>query len=223
MTGPGVLDDLTTQLTDFLGLPADLDLPPLCHVQLERKQSEADWSARAQLARFYGQPAWEALHAWQAATGGTVDVSKPYTSGGKPFRTISIIVSVAGLEVRVWAHADADDPIPDWAKPPMPMPPVEYGECLDERMRNEPEALWLVWSHEHGAWWKPAKWSYTDDPQKAGRYSVQDAQEICAKAAYRWRGGLPPEVMVPASAPDYQAAIQKATDRAMAAKAGEPR
>jgi hypothetical protein len=134
VTGPGILDDLTTQLGDFMELPDTLDLPRLCHVQLERKQDQPGWSARAQLARYYGQPAWEALHAWHAATGGTVDVSKPYTGSGlTPFRTISIIVSVAGLEVRLWAHVDADDPIPAWARP------AEHGECLDERMVPDDE------------------------------------------------------------------------------------
>lgn len=135
MTGPGILDDLTTQLTDFMDLPDTLDLPRLCHVQMERKQDQPGWTARAQLARYFGQPVWEALHAWHAATGGTVDVSKPYTGAGEPFRTISVIVSCAGLEVRVWGHVAADDSVPEWAQP-KPELPAEYGECLDERMRS---------------------------------------------------------------------------------------
>jgi hypothetical protein len=118
VTGPGTLDDLTTQLTDFLDLPDTLDLPRLCHVQLERKQHEPGWTARAQLERFYGAPAWEALHAWHAATGAPVEVSKPSSHGtATPWRTISLVVSCAGLQVRVWAHVDAADPIPAWAQP----------------------------------------------------------------------------------------------------------
>lgn len=130
MTGPGILDDLTTQLTDFMGLPADLDLPKLCHVQLERKDSEPGWTARAQLDRYYGQPVWEALRAWHAATGAPVEVGDPVSHGSlTPWRTVSVTVRVAALAVRVWGHVDAADPIPSWALP-------EHAECLDERMRS---------------------------------------------------------------------------------------
>jgi len=39
--------------------------------------------------------------------------------------------------------------------------------------------LYLIWSIEHDQWWKPNKMGYTDDMSKAGRYSVEDATEIC--------------------------------------------
>ena len=130
MTGPGILDDLTTQLADFMELPDTLDLPKLYHVQIERKQGDSTWTAKAQLSRYYGAPAWEALRAWHAATGAPVTVSEPSRYGsGKPWRTISVTVSNAALTVAVWAQVDADDPIPAWAQ-------SGRGECLDERIES---------------------------------------------------------------------------------------
>jgi hypothetical protein len=61
----------------------------------------------------------------------------------------------------------------------------------------------LVWSHEHGAWWRPARWGYTTDPREAGHYPEAAAREICENANYQWLhgwvppyGDLPAEVMV---------------------------
>ncbi|MFB4265357.1 hypothetical protein [Nonomuraea sp. GTA35] len=67
---------------------------------------------------------------------------------------------------------------------------------------NEPPVkVWLVWSNEHDAWWKPQRCGYHHDVWQAGRYSETEAAEICRRAAYGWRNGsLPPEVMV--SAPE---------------------
>lgn len=119
MTGPGILDDLTTQLTDFLGLPGDLDLPKLCHVKLQRGTQQPGWSAEAQFDRWYGPSVWECGRAWALATGSTVQIGEPHTSGGgRPWRGVSVLVSVAGLEVKVWGHVPADDPFPEWAQQP---------------------------------------------------------------------------------------------------------
>lgn len=79
------------------------------------------------------------------------------------------------------------------------------------------EAAFLIWSHEHGAWWKPGRWGYTGERDQAGRYTEEAARGICERAAYRWHRGaggpdaLPPEVMIPADAEDWQAAILTAT------------
>ncbi|MEV6035994.1 hypothetical protein AB0L65_32905 [Nonomuraea sp. NPDC052116] len=68
-------------------------------------------------------------------------------------------------------------------------------------IQEPPVKVWLVWSNEHGAWWKPNRRGYTGDIWQAGRYTETEAAEICRKAAYGWRGGSPPpEVMV--SAPE---------------------
>jgi len=64
-----------------------------------------------------------------------------------------------------------------------------------------PVRLYLVWSNEHDAWWKPNRCGYTHDVWRAGRYDQAAAAEICQRAAHGWRGGSPPpEVMV--SAPE---------------------
>lgn len=114
MTGPGLLDDLTTQLTDFMALPADLDLPPLCAVRLYRSRMDTAWDADAQLdPALKGDDVFAAMHDWAVATGGALTLSKPHYSAGDPFRTIEVTVSHAGLAVRVWAHVDADAQIPE--------------------------------------------------------------------------------------------------------------
>jgi len=41
---------------------------------------------------------------------------------------------------------------------------------------------YLIWSHEHQAWWKPARHGYTSDLRSAGIYSKKDAREILLDA-----------------------------------------
>ncbi|MEO3869379.1 hypothetical protein ABGB18_11155 [Nonomuraea sp. B12E4] len=66
-------------------------------------------------------------------------------------------------------------------------------------IQEPPVKVYLVWSNEHGAWWRPNRCGYTGDLWQAGRYTEKEAAEICRKAAHGWReGSLPPEVMVPA-------------------------
>lgn len=137
MTGPGTLDDLTTQLTDFLDLVDNQGLPPLYEVVLRRVYTDPTWRAEAQVFRS-GRDQWSPLWEWCVATGGTVRVSEPHQSshGEKPWRRVDVVVSHVGFEVRIWNHVDADDPIPAWAQPkPAPLP-AEHGECRDERMRS---------------------------------------------------------------------------------------
>lgn len=64
---------------------------------------------------------------------------------------------------------------------------------------------WLIWSHEHAAWWRPASSGYTTAVSQAGRYSIGEAIEIC-RCASRGEGvcwidnmgdTAPNEVMVP--------------------------
>lgn len=40
----------------------------------------------------------------------------------------------------------------------------------------------LIWSEEHGAWWAPDRWGYTHSIIKAGRYTAEQAINICAHA-----------------------------------------
>lgn len=37
---------------------------------------------------------------------------------------------------------------------------------------------YLIWSHEHNAWWGPNQSGYTTDVEQAGRYSFDEAAEI---------------------------------------------
>lgn len=41
---------------------------------------------------------------------------------------------------------------------------------------------YLIWSHEHAAWWGPASNGYTRAVTQAGRYTYDDAMDICAAA-----------------------------------------
>jgi hypothetical protein len=43
-------------------------------------------------------------------------------------------------------------------------------------------SVYLVWSHEHGAWWGPGGCGYTPKLSQAGRYSRADALMICTRA-----------------------------------------
>jgi hypothetical protein len=40
----------------------------------------------------------------------------------------------------------------------------------------------LIWSNEHGQWWRPAELGYTDNIFDAGEYPLERAVEICARA-----------------------------------------
>jgi predicted RNase H-like nuclease (RuvC/YqgF family) len=42
--------------------------------------------------------------------------------------------------------------------------------------------LYLIWSNEHSAWWGPGQLGYVTDPARAGRYTLQQAKEICFEA-----------------------------------------
>jgi hypothetical protein len=62
--------------------------------------------------------------------------------------------------------------------------------------------IWLIWSNEHRAWWRPASCGYTVDIAEAGRYTLAQGRRICAEGGttYRYRGGderVPAEVLVP--------------------------
>lgn len=60
-----------------------------------------------------------------------------------------------------------------------------------------PEAKeWLIWSIEHGAWWKPAMRGYTYNRSEAGRYSTQDACAIVNSANQYNGDSKPNEAMI---------------------------
>lgn len=62
-------------------------------------------------------------------------------------------------------------------------------------MTTQPQ--WLIWSNEHGAWWKPGRYGYTKSRLEAGRYSFEEAAEICTDAnAQRQDVQQPNEAMI---------------------------
>lgn len=59
------------------------------------------------------------------------------------------------------------------------------------------EAMWLVFSHEHGAYWRPNRRGYTVHVESAGRYTYADAHQICDNARSPRGDEAPNEVVVP--------------------------
>ena len=57
---------------------------------------------------------------------------------------------------------------------------------------------YLVWSNEHGKWWRAQSMGYTRDVKDAGVYSREDAIKICRKAIPGTAGriGMLPEIPV---------------------------
>lgn len=57
--------------------------------------------------------------------------------------------------------------------------------------------VYLIWSNEHRAWWRPGRAGYTTFLIAAGRYSQADAVAICRDARGGWtEGNPPPEIPV---------------------------
>ncbi len=70
----------------------------------------------------------------------------------------------------------------------------------------EGEELYLVWSNEHRAWWRPNSRGYTADVRKAGLYPKSEAIYISHKGRDGWGGedhygpmAKPDEIAVPLS------------------------
>jgi hypothetical protein len=52
------------------------------------------------------------------------------------------------------------------------------------------EGRLLIWSEEHGAWWKPGRIGYTRSIREAGRYSFDEAAEIVDTANRYLKSGF---------------------------------
>lgn len=52
----------------------------------------------------------------------------------------------------------------------------------------------LIWSEEHGAWWRPSRWGYSQRIRDAGQYSAEQAEQICRDANF---GGRFYELAIP--------------------------
>lgn len=56
---------------------------------------------------------------------------------------------------------------------------------------------WLIWSNEHGAWWRAGESGYTKSKQNAGRYSFEKACQIVERAnMYVPDDQIPKEAMI---------------------------
>lgn len=86
---------------------------------------------------------------------------------------------------------------------------VGEAETPKEVPMTEPtneELPWLVWSHEHNAFWRPNRQGYTQFIERAGRYTRAEAEGICRAACPRANstlpitdfGTVPPEICFPA-------------------------
>lgn len=72
--------------------------------------------------------------------------------------------------------------------------------------------MWVIWSNEHDAWWRPNRCGYTVLYREAGHYTYDQAIKICAGANWGCSGdgdmdppgharsgqGRPLETMLPA-------------------------
>ncbi|MFN3675442.1 MAG: hypothetical protein ACK4TC_05630 [Sphingomonas pseudosanguinis] len=60
------------------------------------------------------------------------------------------------------------------------------------------ESLYLIWSNEHYAWWKPDERGYTRNIEHAGRYSRADAFTIASRRGGGWQSeNNPYEIAIP--------------------------
>jgi hypothetical protein len=59
------------------------------------------------------------------------------------------------------------------------------------------EMNWVVWSEEHGAWWRFGNYGYTRSLFHAGRYSETEAKAIADRANRYLSGGQINEVAMP--------------------------
>lgn len=109
MTRELTLSTLAAELSDFLGLPEDLDLPALYSIDLKRTQ-HSGWSVRAFVAGRTDAESYAAVEAWARYAGGTVTVGRPYVAGNQPSgmqRTVSTRILVAEVPIEVAGAIDA--------------------------------------------------------------------------------------------------------------------
>lgn len=55
--------------------------------------------------------------------------------------------------------------------------------------------LYLIWSIEHDAWWKPASRGYTKKRSEAGQYTYEEAKKIVKNANIGLKD-IPNEAMI---------------------------
>ena len=63
---------------------------------------------------------------------------------------------------------------------------------------NESKPLFLIWSNQHGAWWRPNSQGYTGFAKSAGLYTLDEAKSISWQGRDGWGedGKIPDELVV---------------------------
>jgi hypothetical protein len=71
--------------------------------------------------------------------------------------------------------------------------------CLVKEKAALESEVYLIWSHEHGLWWRPHSAGYCVAVDDAGWYSYDEAISICKQRDGFDPKERPSEVMVPMS------------------------
>jgi hypothetical protein len=82
-----------------------------------------------------------------------------------------------------------------------------------ELFESQTAETWLVWSCEHDAWWRANDHGYTPYIEKAGRYSLERAMEICCMKPSGQYPSLRDEIPVPS--PEWIAARRSALAKSL--------
>lgn len=59
-------------------------------------------------------------------------------------------------------------------------------EALEIYLATEQDKKYLIWSNEHNAWWEAGCVGYVDHTHFAGRFTREEALEICNAANSVW-------------------------------------
>lgn len=86
-----------------------------------------------------------------------------------PDRTFTGAVEFLGEDGERWRHV------------------VRGGQVVEQKPRlvwpdDDAGAQCLIWSNQHGAWWRPCRRGYTGVIEEAGRYNADEARRIVADA-----------------------------------------
>lgn len=74
-------------------------------------------------------------------------------------------------------------------------PGIEGRENWTVEARRTDAKDFLIWSIEHGSWWRSNHDGYTSDVKEAGRYSFDEAIDICNNP-HTVKPGIPNEAIV---------------------------
>lgn len=74
---------------------------------------------------------------------------------------------------------------------------AKVADILERHWEDQPPEPYLIWSNEHGAWWRANGAGYTSSIDDAGRYDRAEALSTCTSSRDGWGASrVPPEVPV---------------------------